>query len=309
MDDRTALLVFSVLIGGAVGCGAWSLIASALAARAAAAGALEAEAVHTRSAFLRLMRPLARGAGVLIGRGMARLEMRLGRDSQHSFLLGTRIRIQKALLSAGNPEGLTPDEFLGMVAVCALGGLVVGGLVYVRTATGLFPLGFMVVFAWFPVSWLRSTMRRRIHLIRRMLPYTIDLLSLCVAAGLDFTEALTRIVAKLGATPLAEELGEMLRQIRLGKSRREALRDLARRIDLPELRSVVSALIQTDELGGHLAPILRAQSEQLRVQRSQLAEKLAMQAPVKILFPLIFCIFPTIFVMIFGPIALKLLAE
>jgi len=152
-------------------------------------------------------------------------------------------------------------------------------------------------------------MRRRIHEIRKALPYTLDLLSLSVSAGLDFTEAILRIVGKLGPTPLAEELGEMLRQIRLGKSRKEALRDLSQRIDLPEVRSLVSALIQTDELGGQLGPILRAQAEQLRVQRSQRAEKLAMQAPVKILFPLIFFIFPTIFIMIFGPIALKLLTE
>jgi len=145
--------------------------------------------------------------------------------------------------------------------------------------------------------------------MKRALPYAIDLLSLSVAAGLDFTEALARIVAQLGQSPLAVELGEMLRQIKLGKARVEALRDLSRRVDMPELSSVVSALIQTDELGGNLGPILRAQAHQLRIERSNYAEKQAMKAPVKILFPLIFFIFPTVLIMIAGPIALKLLAK
>ena len=116
---------------------------------------------------------------------------------------------------------------------------------------------------------------------------------------------MARIVQKLGSSALAVEFGQTLRDIQLGRTRAQALRDLSRRVDLPELNSLVSALIQADELGSSLGPILRVQSEQLRTRRSQQAEKLAMQAPVKILLPLIFFIFPCIFIMIFGPIILR----
>jgi tight adherence protein C len=105
---------------------------------------------------------------------------------------------------------------------------------------------------------------------------------------------------------LAVELGQTLRDVQLGRTRAEALRELSARVDVSELNSLVSALIQADRLGSSLGPILRVQADQLRMRRSQRAEKLAMEAPVKILLPLIFFIFPTIFIMIFGPIVLKL---
>ncbi|HRU07543.1 MAG TPA: type II secretion system F family protein, partial [Candidatus Brocadiia bacterium] len=156
-----------------------------------------------------------------------------------------------------------------------------------------------------PSTWLNKRLRLRRADISHELPYALDLLTLSVEAGLDFTEALDRIVHKLGESPLAEELGATLRDIRLGRTRTEALRNLSHRVDMGAVTSVASALIQADELGSSLGPILRAQSEQLRVARSQEAEKKALEAPVKILFPLIFFILPTIFLIIGGPIFLK----
>jgi tight adherence protein C len=160
---------------------------------------------------------------------------------------------------------------------------------------------------YLPLLWVRGRIRHRQDEIRRSLPYALDLLTLSVEAGLDFTQAMTRIVRKLGNSALAVELGQTVRDIHLGRTRMQALRELSRRVDLPELNSLVGALIQADELGSSLGPILRIQADQLRIRRSQAAEKLAMEAPVKILLPLILFIFPTIFIMIFGPIALKLL--
>ena len=308
MDDSLREWIYGIAAGGAVLSGVYFLVYSILEAREQAEQ-FEEDAPQTRSAALRIVRPFARWAGFLIGKLSARIEMRLGRDSNSSLLLNTRIRLRKSLSAAGSPEGLTPDEFLGLILLSAIGGLGVGFIFYMRAQIGAFPIAGCVMGAAMPVFWLRKQIHKRMMSIRRLLPYTIDLLSLSVMAGLDFTEALYRMVHKLGHSALAVELGETLRQIRLGKSRTEALRDLSNRVDLPELRSVVSALIQTDELGGRLAPILRAQSEQLRVQRSQYAEKLAMQAPVKILFPLIFFIFPCIFVMIFGPIVVKYVGQ
>ena len=167
-------------------------------------------------------------------------------------------------------------------------------------ATGLALLGVV----W-PLLWLRGRLAHRKQSIRRALPYSLDLLTLAVESGLGFTKALARICRKLGRTPLAEEFTEMLRQIQMGRARSDALRELGTRCEIEELSSVVSSLVQADELGASLGPILRIQSEQLRTRRGQRAEKLAMLAPVKMLLPLIGFIFPTIFLLIFGTLAVK----
>ncbi len=309
MPEGLAIWLYSLAFGGAVAGVVWFFISTIRTAREETMLAFQGRLVESQSLLIKILRPFAQSAGFFIGRIAARIEMRLGRDANKSILLNTRIRIQRALNAAGRPDGLVADEFLGLVVVSATVGLVVGLLIYWRIRLGLFPLALIVLFAYLPIARLNSLKRRRQRQIKKMLPYTVDLLSLSVTAGLDFTEALARIVAQLGQSPLAIELGEMLRQIKLGKPRVEALRDLNRRVDMQEVSSVVSALIQTDELGGNLGPILRTQAQQLRIERSQYAEKLAMQAPVKILFPLIFFILPTVFIMIFGPIALKLLAK
>ncbi len=156
-----------------------------------------------------------------------------------------------------------------------------------------------------PWIWLRDCEKRRKQLIRNALPYALDLLTLSVEAGLDFTAALARIIRRQPDTPLSQELGETLRQVQIGVPRAEALRDLHERIVMEEIFSVTSALIQADELGASLGPILRIQADQFRIRRSQAAEKAAMEAPVKLLFPLICFFFPATFIMIFGPVFLQ----
>ena len=302
------ILVASLAAGGCVFCSAWLGVKWIAAARAEALRPSFTK-VKTSSPVLRLLRPPAQWAGFLVGALAARIEMKLGRDSSRSFLLSIRVRIAKALRAAGNPENLTPDEFLGLIIISALLGLGLGMVLYLRVSLGAVPIATAIIGAIMPMRSLRDRIRRRQREMRHLLPYALDLLTLSVEAGLDFTEALQRIVRRLGTSPLGEEFGETLRQIQLGKTRGQALRDLAARVDLSELRSVVGALIQTDELGGNLGPALRAQSQQLRETRSQVAEKTAMEAPVKILFPLVLFIFPTIFIMIFGPIALKIILE
>jgi tight adherence protein C len=124
-----------------------------------------------------------------------------------------------------------------------------------------------------------------------------------VEAGLDFAAALGKVVEKGRKGPLADELSNTLKELKLGKTREEGLRNLAARVDLPTLTSFVHALIQADKMGTPLGKILRILSTQMRIERTQRAEKLANEAPVKLLGPLIGCIFPTIFIMLFGPIA------
>ena len=134
------------------------------------------------------------------------------------------------------------------------------------------------------------------------MPYGIDLLTLAVEAGLDFTAALAKVVEKGPKGPLAEELSLAIRELRMGKTREDALRQLARRVDLPPLTSFVQALVQADRMGTPLGRVLRVLSTQMRVERTQRAEKLAHEAPVKLVLPLVFFIFPTLFLVLFGPI-------
>ncbi len=157
-----------------------------------------------------------------------------------------------------------------------------------------------------PTSWLRRALNSRHLNIQRALPYVLDLLTLSVEAGLDFMTAIKRILDYRAMDALGEELLRMFREVQIGKTRREALRNMSTRSMHPDLNGVVHSLVQADELGVSIAYILRIQADQMRVKRFQRAEKLAQEAPVKMLFPLIFFIFPAIFVVLLGPVLLDL---
>lgn len=264
---------------------------------------------ESQSLLFKLVRPFARFFGHWIAAISADIELRRGRDAGHSYLLSTRIRIQKLLIGAGRPEGLTADEFMGLVVFSTLLWLLLGSVAYVVTGSGLTLVAGVILGFFHPIFWLRDRVSKRRNEIRKLLPYALDLLTLSVEAGLDFTAALGRLVPKLGHSSLAEEFGAMLRDIQLGKPRGEALRDMANRIGMNEVNSFASALIQADELGASIGVVLRVQADQMRNDRSNRAEKKAMEAPVKILFPLISCIFPTVFLIIFAPILIKYLPK
>ncbi len=298
-------MLWALAAGLSAGCAGYVVVTAVQSGREEARRLRSAGRPAT-SLLFKLLRPLARWLGFLLGKMSARLELALGRPAEKSYLLSARIWAERRLRSAAHPEGLTPDEFLGLTLLGGVAGAGLGLLLNLRLQFGLVILIFAAAGVYWPVFWLRGRIRRRQDELRRDLPYALDLLTLSVEAGLDFTQALARIVNKLGYRALAAELGQTLRDIQLGRTRSQALRELSQRVDLSELNSLVSALIQADELGSSLGPILRVQSEQLRTRRSHQAEKLAMEAPVKILLPLVLFIFPTIFIMIFGPIALKL---
>jgi len=169
----------------------------------------------------------------------------------------------------------------------------------------LIVLIFFILGTIYPWVWLRDCERSRKKKIRRDLPFALDLLTLAVEAGLDFTAALARIIRRRPDTALSQELAETLRQIQMGVTRAEALRALSRRVVMEEVFSVTSALIQADELGASLGPSLRIQADHFRVRRAQAAEKAAMEAPVKLLFPLICFFFPATFIVLFGPVFLQ----
>ena len=165
-------------------------------------------------------------------------------------------------------------------------------------------LGFLYFYAY-PLMWLRSTLKKRHLAIMYALPFVLDLLTLSVEAGMDFMSAMQRNCERRRLDPLNEELIRMTREIQMGTSRRVALHNMAERVRQPDLKSVSFALIQADELGVPIAPILRIQSEQLRARRFDRAERLANEAPVKMLGPLLLCIFPAVLIVLLAPILLE----
>ncbi len=213
---------------------------------------------------------------------------------------------------AGNPNNWTPSEFFGVraVACVALGGLIFLVLSIANVdflprigATILFAaLGFML-----PALWLGSKIRGRKNSVIKSLPDALDLLTICVEAGLGFDQSMQKVAEKWD-DDLSRAFARVLHEIRLGKTRREALRDLANRLDVSDVTSFVAAVIQAEQLGVSIAKVLRIQSDQMRVRRRQRAEEKAHQAPVKMLFPMVFLIFPAIWIVLLGPALLQVLA-
>jgi len=184
-----------------------------------------------------------------------------------------------------------------------------------RVGTGLAQRAvmFAIVFLlyWFvqPSLWLQAKVRDRHLQIQRALPFVLDLLTLSVEAGLDFMTAIKRIIDRRGVDALNEELIRVFREVQLGKTRREALRDMSDRVQQQDIRSVTNALVQADELGVSIGAILRIQADQMRVRRFLNAEKMANEAPVKMLFPLIGFIFPAVFLILLGPIVVQVVEQ
>ncbi|HEX5939276.1 MAG TPA: type II secretion system F family protein [Dehalococcoidia bacterium] len=217
-------------------------------------------------------------------------------------------RMNKALIEAGEP--VTFRQFVG-IWILVFGSIGLGGL-FLVVSTGYLanPLGLpllavlLLVAAVLPYSFLNTAGKRRQKLIFKALPDAMDLITTSVEAGLGLDAALSKVAEK-GNGPLGIELGRALRQIALGKSRREALEEMSQRTQVPELQAFVGAVIQAEQLGVSLAQVLRVQADRLRVIRRQKAQEQAMQAPVKMVFPLVLLVLPTLLMVILGPAAIK----
>ena len=219
--------------------------------------------------------------------------------------------IQHNLDLAGNPYGWSPREFMGLRMIAALicAGLFLGLMIAIGSSL-LRKIGVTAIagaFGYFlPILWLRLKISRRQSNILRALPDALDLLTISVEAGLGFDAAMTKVTEKW-TNDLSEAFVRVLVEIQMGKLRREALRAMADRCEVPDLTSFVAAIIQADQLGVSLARVLRIQSEQMRIRRRQRAEELAHQAPIKMMIPLVFLIFPALFIVLLGPALPKLL--
>lgn len=160
-----------------------------------------------------------------------------------------------------------------------------------------------------PSLWLKRAVADRHRIIERSLPFVLDLLTLSVEAGLDFMTAIKRIIDRRPIDALNEELIRVFREVQLGKTRREALRDMSDRVQQNDVRSIVNALVQADELGVSIGSVLRIQADQMRIRRFLNAEKIANEAPVKMLLPLIGFIFPAVFIVLLGPIVVQVIRQ
>lgn len=216
---------------------------------------------------------------------------------------------------AGNPGGMDPTVFYSLRFL----GLLLGGLFLFLSSIApkgsilegkglLYGSGAAVLGFFLPQLWLSSRISSRQRDIRKAMPDALDLLTICVEAGLGFDAAMAKVNEKWD-NELALAFGRVIREIQLGKLRREALRDMAERIGLPELTSFVAAVIQSEQLGVSMSKVLRIQADQMRMKRRQAAEEEAHKAPIKMLFPMTLLIFPSIMIVLMGPAALILMTS
>jgi tight adherence protein C len=226
------------------------------------------------------------------------LTARMGRNQQ--------IVLQNKINLAGRPYALSVNGFevvkviagiiIALVAV-ALAGLV--GVTSLPLKGAALGIGF-VLGRFLPDVWLNNKIKGRQKELRLALPNALDLLTISVEAGLGFDAAIGRLTEKF-KNALSDEFAQVLNEIRLGRPRLEALDDMGRRSGVEELHTFIQALIQSEQLGVGIAKVLRIQSEEMRRRRRQRAEEQAAQAPLKMLFPMIGCIFPTLFIVLMGP--------
>jgi tight adherence protein C len=214
--------------------------------------------------------------------------------------------IRHQLELAGKAQSMDPSTFFGqrIALTFAMGG---GAFVLFFMVTDWGPtksilgvIGGFLLGYYLPLLQLKSQINRRKDAITKALPDALDLLTICVEAGLGFEQAMGKVYEKWD-NDLAMAFGRVLQEIQLGKRRSEALRDMSRRMEVPDVTSFVAALVQAEQLGVSIVKILRIQSDQMRVKRRQRAQEKAQQAPVKMIIPMVLLIFPSIWIVLLGP--------
>jgi tight adherence protein C len=220
--------------------------------------------------------------------------------------------VQQKLDLAGNPWGVEAPDYWSLQIVMAV---LFGGLLLFLFLFGSMKLAWyislgLVLFGtifgyFFPRLYLNSRISRRQDNVRKAMPDALDLLTICVEAGLGFDAAMAKVTEEW-ENELSAAFGRVIQEIRLGKLRREALKDMAERVGISEMTSFVAAVVQSEQLGVSMSRVLRIQADQMRLRRRQRAEEKARQAPVKMMIPLVFLIFPSILIVLLGPAGLIL---
>jgi tight adherence protein C len=243
-------------------------------------------------------------------RAIAPVVISLGRGLARFTPVGWLKRTQHRLVLAGSPGTLDANAWAVIKLLGVAGGI---GLFFLLQTLldldfGMAVLAFvlMLILGFFgPDAWLTRKIDERSNAMRRALPDVLDLLVISVEAGLGFDSALQRVVATVPG-PLSEEFFRMLQETRVGVTRRDAMRHMMDRTDLEELRSFVLSMMQAEAFGVTISRVLRVQADEMRVRRRQRAQEKAFAAPVKLVFPLVFCIFPALFVVLLGPAAINI---
>ena len=221
--------------------------------------------------------------------------------------------ISRKLELAGSPSKIDPSLYLSLQFICAigLGALMILVSTVLMNATSFGEkfiysiLGFFLGF-FLPQVYISTIITRRQKSVRRALPDALDLLTICVEAGLGFDAAMVKVAEKWDS-PLSAGFARVIQEIQLGKLRREALKDMADNIDITEMTSFVAIVIQSEMLGVSMAKVLRIQSDQMRVKRRQMAEEEAHKTPIKMLIPMILLIFPSLLLVLFTPAILSVM--
>jgi tight adherence protein C len=246
--------------------------------------------------FERVLRPIVQRLSRVVNRG-----------DQGGLIARTDAKLERA----GYPGGLRGADWVGVKLLAAIVLAIAIGLLMLATGNVQLALLFGVVGAavgyMAPEFWLGGKAKKRSFQMVLQLPDALDLLTISVEAGLGFDAALAKVVEKMEG-PLVNEFRQALAEIRMGRSRRDALRDVVLRADSQPISNFIGAIVQAEQLGVPIAKVLQIQSQQLRVERRQRAEEMAAKAPVKMLFPMVGCIFPTIFIVILGPAVVTIMS-
>ncbi len=219
--------------------------------------------------------------------------------------------METKIIMAGKPKNRGVKDWITLQAILIL--LFPGGVLFMMTqlhaplkSTVMVTLSITAIILLYPSMTLNSKIRVRQKEILKSLPDVMDLLTVSVEAGLNFDAALSRVVEKMPGT-LSREFETVLQEIKVGRSKKDALYDMADRLSVQDLRSFIAAVVQADQLGVSLGRVLRIQAEQIRLNRKQRIQEQAMKAPVKILIPMVIFIFPVIFIVLLGPVAINLI--
>ena len=232
-------------------------------------------------------------------------------DVRHLISDGYYMAMRKRLSAAGLSYAIMPEEFVTLKLVCLIISLAaVFGVYNIDQSLGpeaMIILGGIVALGFFyPDIWLSDRIGTRRRLVSKDFPFLLDLLVLSMRAGLNYSSSLAQAIASLPHGPVREEFAKLLREIRAGKSRREALTDLAERMNVPTIRNFVGAMNQAEETGGEIVSVLTAQAEQRRTERFNTAEEVANKAPVRMLIPMMAFLFPIIFMLMAFVMIVKL---
>jgi tight adherence protein C len=258
---------------------------AALARLGAAEGRREVD-----SPLLQLMHPLLRAIAPWVA---------------HYELASYREAKEKQIAGAGLKDGLSVNEFLAWKIVFAILGPLMMAFLFQFARHPMMIVVLALLFSFLPDFLLKDMVTKRQRAIVRALPFSVDLLTLVVEAGLDFSQGIQRVVERGPEGPLRDELSLMIREIRLGSTRSEGLRSLAKRCGVPEVSSFTSVLVQADRLGASIGPVLRAQADAMRSERFQRAEKAGARASSLVLMPLVIFILPAALLVIVGPVLLR----